>query len=391
MRKLSADYVFSPEGKFVPKAVITVNSTGEIINFEIPTGDFKETAGLEYYNGILVPGFINAHCHSELSHMKGVVSPGKALPEFIDEVIKKRNSPDKLKDKIARADLEMKAEGIVAVGDISNNSDSFEMKKNSSIYYHTFIEMFITNDTNIAGLKETARQTKKALNDLPGSFVPHAPYTVSDKLFSTINELNAGESKVISIHNQETRSEDELFLSQRGKLYEQMKKIGFNYKDFHFTDKNSLQSTLPKLAKDKNILLIHNSYTQEADINFAENYSDSVYWVFCPASNLYIENQLPNYPLFFNKKLKTCIGTDSYASNTKLSVIHELKIISENYPEIDLAKLINTACINGAKALNIEHKYGDFSIGKTPGINLITGIDYKTMSLSSESDVEALV
>ena len=78
-------------------------------------------------------------------------------------------------------------------------------------------------------------------------------------------------------------------------------------------------------------------------------------------------------------------------SNTELSILHELKTISKHFPEIKLNKLLDSACINGAKALNIETKYGSLSPGKTPGINLISRLDYKQMILTDDSEVRVII
>jgi len=391
MRTLSADYIYSHEKGFIPKGILQIDDSGRVFKLIETHGNLQETGSLEYYNGILIPGFVNAHCHLELSHMKHVLTPGNKLHGFVDEILEKRFTPENLSDILERADLEMRSEGIVAVGDISNTADGFETKKKSTIKYHSFIELFSNNDKNIPMLTEQAKKVYRELGELSGNYTPHASYTVSDKLFDEINALNAKHPHIISIHNQETAGEDELFLKQSGPLYETLKGKGFNYQNFHFTGKNALETTLPKLPSDKNILLIHNTFTRASDIDFAENYSDSVFWVFCPASNLYIEEQLPNIPLFFEKGVKTCIGTDSYASNDKLSVLHELKIMRKHFPEISLKALLDSASINGAEALNIQDKYGSLTVGKRPGINLLTNVDYKQMQLTDESDVERIV
>ena len=94
--------------------------------------------------------------------------------------------------------------------------------------------------------------------------------------------------------------------------------------------------------------------------------------------------------MFFKKGVKTCIGTDSYASNTELSVLSELKVIAENFPEIPFEKLIESATLNGAKALKIDDRYGSIEEGKTPGINLISKFDYNKMTLSPDSSIKVL-
>ena len=85
------------------------------------------------------------------------------------------------------------------------------------------------------------------------------------------------------------------------------------------------------------------------------------------------------------------MGTDSLASNHQLSILSEMITLQQNFPEIRLEELLNWACINGARALKLESSYGSFEKGKKPGINLVTGIDFKNMKLTKESKVKRLV
>jgi len=394
MRKISANYIFT--GKEILKnGIVEIDKNGKIANIINTNGKLHEEESLEFYSGVIVPGFINAHCHIELSHMKGVIDNKtvKGLPGFINEIISKRNFPKNLEDIIKAADKEMQCSGIVAVGDISNTDDSFNTKKNSKIYYHTFVETFTISNEKSEEAFNIAKKNKNILNDLnlAGTIVPHASYTVPDILYESISNFEKEKKKVISIHNQESKGEDFVIQMQSGNLAEVLINKGFQFKDFTFNGNSSIEHSISHQNKTDNILLIHNTFSSKANVEFAEDFSKNIYWVFCPLSNLYIEKTLPNLPMFFNKNVKTCIGTDSYASNTELSILSELKTITKHYPEISFEKLIESACINGAKALNIDNKFGSIEIGKTPGINLISNFDYTKMALTSKSKVKVLI
>ncbi len=394
MRKISAKYIFT--GKEVLKnGIIEIDNIGKIINVTDTKGKLQETASLEYYTGVLVPGFVNAHCHLELSHMKGIIdnNSGKGLPGFIDEIISKRFSPENLQQIIQKADKEMEKNGIVAVGDISNNDDSFIVKKHSKIFYHTFMECFTTSNASSKQSYETAvRFYNQLINlNLTGAIVPHASYSVPDKLYELLQTEESSYPKVVSVHNQETPSEDECIINKTGNLAEVLKIKGFNFSDFTFIANNSMEATLRRQDKNNNILLIHNTFTKEEHIDFAEDFSGNIYWVFCPLSNLYIEKTLPDIPLFIKKGVKTCIGTDSYASNNELSVLSELKVITNRFPDIKFENLIESACLNGAKALKIEDKFGSIEKGKTPGINLIEHFDFQSRKLNERSKIKVLL
>ena len=91
----------------------------------------------------------------------------------------------------------------------------------------------------------------------------------------------------------------------------------------------------------------------------------------CPKANLYIENSLPDYSIFDVEKL--CLGTDSLASNSSLSILEELKVLQEN-TDFDINTLLKIACKNGAEALGLKD-LGTFEKGKTPGVNLINNLN----------------
>jgi cytosine/adenosine deaminase-related metal-dependent hydrolase len=86
-----------------------------------------------------------------------------------------------------------------------------------------------------------------------------------------------------------------------------------------------------------------------------------------------------------------CLGTDSYASNTKLDILSEMKTILTHFPHISFEKILTWATINGASALKMQADIGSFEIGKTPGINLITDFDFINMKPSETSRIQVLV
>ena len=232
MRKISADYIFPVSSPPIKNGVVVVDDEGRIEEITPPPSPSRGgyPAEVEVYNGIIVPGFANTHCHLELSHLKGEVSKQKGLTGFISELIPKRDafSPEQIKAAIVSADEEMWKNGIVAVGDISNTDHSFEQKKKSKIAYHTFLEIFdLVSEKAEEKLAEAKILNFKLIRKesfgqtLNSSITPHAPYSVSGKLMEMIDALKPS---ILSIHNQETVSENELFSSGTGPMAELMKK-----------------------------------------------------------------------------------------------------------------------------------------------------------------------
>jgi cytosine/adenosine deaminase-related metal-dependent hydrolase len=394
MRKLSANYVFPVSGKPIHNGIVVLSDNNEIVDVIDTGGLLYELGGVEFYNGILTPGFVNTHCHLELSYLKNKFTQHTGMAGFISQVFNLRNQPDKNDEAIiALADEEMKTNGIVAVGDISNASTSFNVKKSSKIQYYTFIEVFDIDESKADETYQLGLNLHKEAQKLgmESSIVPHTPHTVSDKLFRNILYNYSGSNAVYSIHNQESADENEFFITGKGSIRELFQSAGLKIQESKVTGKNSYQFAKQYFPEKNNILLIHNTFSGIDDIQDAKQSFNSVYWVLCPMSNLFIENTLPNINLMYQQGLKVTIGTDSYASNTSLSVLDEMKVIVQNFPSIPFNTLIQWATLNGAEALNMNTRLGSFEIGKKPGVNLITGFDFDTMNITSNSKVKALI
>ena len=380
-RYITADWVYPVSSSRVKHGVVVLDGD-KVLAVEqrqnVPADQ------LEYFKGILIPGFINTHCHLELSHLKGKVETGTGLIPFIEQVVKLREtSQDVIDQAIAEADDYMWKQGIQAVGDISNKTDTFEVKRKSKIAYYTFVEMFdfMQGDKMkdlISGNLHTFEQAP-----IPKAVVPHAPYSVSQELFEKIKSLNK-ELVTVSIHNQETPAEEELFKTGTGDFFPFVRKFGFNFDAFKKTGQSSIHFVLQHLDPNQRTLFVHNTLTSKADIGAAQSWSEKVYWATCPNANLYIENKLPNYQYFIDDASRMTIGTDSLTSNWQLSVLEEMKTIARYQSYVPFETLLRWATINGAEALGMEKELGSIEAGKTPGILLLT-IDPEKDILSDPS------
>ena len=373
MRKISADYIFPISQKPIKNGVVVVDKNGTIVQLgERHNFDEKD---LESHKGIITPGFINTHCHLELSHMKDKVATGTSLIPFISSVVQFRDVPQKMIDKaIARGDAQMYKDGIVAVGDISNKTDTAAQKSKSKLYYYTFVEMF--DFLQEAWTEDTFKQYEavfagqSADNGNKKSRVPHAPYSVSKALFKKINTANPTNCTV-SIHNQETPDENLFFQKKKGAFLDFYKNFDISLTDFKPTKSNAIDYAMDNMNPKSRTLFVHNTMTSKADIEKAHQWSKSCFWATCPNANLYIENRLPNYQHFLDTNAKMTIGTDSLTSNWQLSIVEEMKTIAKYQSYVPLETLLKWATLNGAEALGYEKELGSLEVGKKPGLVLL--------------------
>ena len=391
MRKISADIIFPVSAPPIKEGVIVVDDEGKIL--KVDERSEHNSNSIEIYNGVIVPGFINTHCHLELSHMKGKVDTGTGLIPFIRSVVSYRDFPmEEIQDAIEKADREMYEAGIVAVGDISNKLDTADTKSKSAIRYYSFVEMFdFMQDQNAQGTFDQYLEVYNGQADDNGnrkSCVPHAPYSVSKQLFHLINQQNQAGSTV-SIHNQETVHENMLFLEKSGELLDFYGGFNIPLDQFRPTGKTSIFYALEHMDPNCRTLFVHNTMSTKADIQAAQNWNPHSYWATCANANLYIENRLPDYQTFIDLDAKLTIGTDSLTSNWQLSVLEEMKTISRYQSFIPFETILKWATINGAEALGFEDDLGSIEPGKTPGLNLLT-LD-SDLQLNARTQVSRLI
>ena len=120
--------------------------------------------------------------------------------------------------------------------------------------------------------------------------------------YALINELNSDDCTV-SIHNQETPPENELFYTKSGGFIDFYNAFGFSLDQFEAIGKGSIYYALEHMNPNNKTLFVHNTLTTIEDINAAQNWSENVYWATCPNANLYIENRLPNYQNFIDNAI----------------------------------------------------------------------------------------
>jgi len=375
-RKIGASKIFDGY-RFVKNHVLVMEGT---LVKDLITSD-NAGPDVEWFDGILCPGLINCHCHLELSHMKGAVPEKTGLVDFVYQVVTGRHhSEDDILRSIEEGEDEMIRNGIVAAGDICNNILTLSQKEKGRIHYYNFIETSGWLPGVSVARFERAKDlfdafSSSAAGHLHISIVPHAPYSVSENLWKSIKPFF--ENRTVSMHNQETAFEDEFFLTGTGdfrRMYDLMKIDNSHHRP---TKKSSLQSNFSNLVDAANIILVHNTFTKQEDINHiksltTQGITPDVYFCCCPNANLYIENQLPPIELLRKNHCSIVLGTDSLASNHQLDILEEIQTIRKHFNVPD-EELLQWATINGAKALQMSEILGSFERGKEPGVLLLSG------------------
>ena len=338
--------------------------------------------GVEIAEGALVPGFVNAHCHVELSHLHKKFVKGSGMAGFIDQINALRDwaGRDRKQELVKEWMDKMWNDGVSAMADISNDDSSFDVKASHNMYTRTFLEVFGSEPemcegvmADVTGLQNVADQA-----GIDAAPTPHSCYTMSPQLLS--ESAAAGLKRgYISYHSQESQEEEDLLLTGSGAMYENRVRNGMSTPPV--TGESSLKYFIQRLAQaheapyDEHILLVHNVCLSQEDIEAAKKVMNNVWWAICPLSNIFIHNALPPVPLMRENGLAIALGTDSLSSNDDLDMVAEMVCLHKNFPEVPMNEIFTWASLNGARFLSKEAELGSFEKGKRPGIVRISDVD----------------
>ena len=376
-RRVAAEYVYTLEGNEpIINGFVEFDEDGTIVC----TGQCGD--GDEVMKGALVPGFVNAHCHLELSHLHKKFRKGTGMAGFIDQINALRDwASDDVKTELVREWMDkLWKDGVSAVADISNDASSFPVKQSSPIYTRTFLEVFGTEPEDCEGVMESVMKLQDTSEEygIDAAPTPHSCYTMSPQLLSASSAAGL-ESGFLSYHSQESQEEEDLLISGTGAMAENRRRAGMSTPPV--TGESSLKYFIDRLADVKpaphkeHILLVHNVTLKQDDIDAAKKAFENVYWAICPLSNIFIHDALPPVPLMRENGLKICLGTDSLSSNDDLDMMAELVCLHENFSDVPMAELFRWASRNGAEFLGKENVLGSFAEGRRPGIVLVNGLD----------------
>jgi cytosine/adenosine deaminase-related metal-dependent hydrolase len=351
----------------------------------------------EVLSGAIVPGFVNSHCHIELSHLHGKFRKGTGMAGFIDQINALRDwAGADVKARLTQEWMDkMWKDGVSAMSDISNDDSSFKVKSSHKLYTRTFLEVFGSEPEMCEGVMADVTALKAAADaeGIDAAPTPHSCYTMSPQLLSASSAAGL-ESGYLSYHSQESQEEEDLLISGSGAMYENRKRSGMSTPPV--TGESSLKYFIDRLAAakpapyDEHILLVHNVCLKQDDIDAAKKVMNNVYWAICPLSNIFIHNALPPVPLMRRNGLAITVGTDSLSSNDDLDMVKELVCIRQNFSEIPMNEILVWACLNGARFLSKEKALGSLTPGKTPGIVFVSNVD-ENGSFTSESKSERVI
>lgn len=372
---LKARYIFSSQNNIIENGGLVVNglmidSVDAFSNLKIE----NSSKVIDFGNSIILPGFVNAHTHLELTNMPDLNIQDKKLTSWIMELVKTRLKW-KEEDFVASVENGVRQcveTGTTTVADITNGGYSFEVLKNSRIRKIVYTEIINFDPAKATDLISDAEDKLDKVNQdslMCKGVSPHAPYTVSYDLYKACSRLAKLKNIPLCTHIAETEDEVEFLSKGKGVLIDFLK-------DFRMLPDNWKAPGLTpvKYLKGCGILenrplLVHCNYLSDDEIQIIRQTGSNV--VFCPRSHRFFNHKNHPFKQLIDNGVPVALGTDSLASNYSLSMLDEIKFVYKNYDDIDPELILTMATINGAVALGLKDKTGKLSDGFSADIAVV--------------------
>jgi len=362
--------VFIDEGKIVdfgPSKAILKNYPGQKIR--------------EFKGGILLPGFVNAHTHLELSLFEGKIRLGNFENWLFELVTKIRTiSEDQWRASCEKGVKQLIQSGTTTVGDIAATGFSIDALLNSGLRAKVYKEAISPSDDHLKDFFVIVDYLRKKISNslVEIGISPHSPYTVSQKALEKLNAFARDAGLDFCMHVAESKAEEQYLKSGSGPIVDLFKskfKLPLEIKP----PSSSPVAYLKNVGARHAVPLLNNRFTaihavqvSETDLTILKDAGSRV--VLCPVSNQNLAVGLPPVDLYQEAAFGFALGTDSLASNSSLDIVKEAAFTSDNF-DIGAKDLLKALTINGAKALGLGEKTGSIEAGKEADVIVITGGD----------------
>ena len=315
---------------------------------------------------ILMPGFINTHCHIPMTILKGFADDlplQKWLMEYVFPAEAKYITAENVQIASRLGILEMIKSGTTCFNDMYFFEDVIgeEAKRAGirAVLGEAIMDFptpsFKTVDEGIA-ISMNLHEKWGGDSIIHTAFAPHSVYTCSAETLKRTRACADKYGSLVHIHLSETKKEVEDCMAQHGvSPVNYLRELG---------------------VLDSKTLAAHCVWLSDNDVHFMNETQTSI--CHCPKSNLKLASGIARTYDYAKAGVNVSIATDGSASNNKLDMVEELRIASllakgtsMNPEAMNARNTLRSATVNGALAIGLDKVVGSIEIGKDADLILI--------------------
>lgn len=315
---------------------------------------------------ILLPGLINSHCHLDFTILSGSIAPPRAFADWVREINELRRglSDDDYLESIVRGFEEARRWGTTTIANIESKPALLRRMAPPPLRTWWFAELIdVRPQKPVSMMVEDALACFPTKDDWLGGFglSPHAPFTASLELSVLAKEAAERNNLLLTTHLAESAEEMEMFREGRGRLFDLLKGLGRPMHDCGEA-KTPLAVMLDRGVIDERWIVVHLNELAETDFARLES-GPRFHIAHCPRSSRYFEHAPFALRRLLDLGFNICLGTDSLASNSSLSLFAEMQTVRDAHPWLVPERIIAMATLNGARALHQEESLGKIRAG----------------------------
>lgn len=310
---------------------------------------------------VLMPGLINAHCHLDYTMLRGTIPPQRSFSDWIQAINAEKatlTEQDYI-DSIHAGFAEARSFGTTTILNLIALPKLITAIKEQPVrtwWFGELIDVRIPDEAERLA-DETAESLKSARH---WGLAPHAPFTASQKLYARCEEIARRENVPLTTHLAESREEMEMFRDARGAAFDFLKEIGRPMDDCG--RETPLSLFLRTRTIDQRWIVAHLNELDAGDFDLLRA-APKFHIVHCPRSHTFLGHA--PFPLARLRTLgfNICLGTDSLASNSSLSLFAEMRELLRKEPGLSPRQALEMATINGAAAIGHRNQLGCIRAG----------------------------
>ncbi len=303
---------------------------------------------------LIMPGFVNAHCHLSLSALKGKVSRDLKFCDWVISLVEQnvQLSWSERCQALHEGAQDLLRSGVTTLADYLSHPDLIPEYQSLPFRQVLFLETLGFRKDRV---QETCARVQGVLdsNMTQGEkfklgIAPHAPYSVAPELFRRLKDLAHRYSCPFSSHVAEIPEETRFLQDGQGDLLDLLKNRNV-YEETWKPPQTSPLEYLESLGVVDSLVAVHLNHI-ENDLDILQICKAGA--VFCPGSTRWFgrEKFMPVRRLL-DRRVPVALGTDSLASNESLDFLYELRVARDILPEVSRRELLSMATRQGARVL----------------------------------------
>jgi aminodeoxyfutalosine deaminase len=382
----------------------TVHFEGGHIVAVGPASQFAVRGVIEYGDAVILPGFVNAHTHLELSLLAGRVPPSSDFVDWLRRLIAARTedlqSADDAAEYFVRAVrvgiTESVSSGVTTVGDITASPRiTRPVLADSPIRALSFGEVIaMGKGRDLLPMRlNAAADFEHQSERLRVGVSPHAPYSVEPAGLRECGQRARVADMPLCVHMAETADEERFIRSGEGPFAEFLADLGLWDENIAHSDCTPVELLGATGVLGSQTLLAHANYVSDHDIELIAAAGASV--VYCPRTHAAFGHPPHRVRDMLRAGVNVCLGTDSLASNPSLSILDELRFLHSEWHDVAPDDLLAMGTIRGARALGFGDSVGSLAPGKSADLAVIplppSAMDWHEILSSPQSPVAVYV